>query len=82
MAEQTIDTGTNQLLCTIRDSVAIITLNRPEARNAYSPEIREALPAMINRMLDDPEVGALLLTGARRRHHGLHHPGPRRLGAP
>ena len=64
MAEQTIDTGTNQLLCTIRDSVAIITLNRPEARNAYSPEIREALPAMINRMLDDPEVGALLLTGA------------------
>lgn len=64
MADQTIDTGTNQLLCTIRDSVAIITLNRPEARNAYSPEIREALPATINRMLDDPEVGALLITGA------------------
>ena len=28
----TIDTGTDELLCTIRDRVAIITLNRPEAR--------------------------------------------------
>ena len=64
MADQTIDTGTTQLLCTIRDSVAIITLNRPEARNAFSPEIREALPTTVNRMLDDPAVGALLITGA------------------
>lgn len=27
-----IDTGTNELLCEIRDRVALITLNRPEAR--------------------------------------------------
>jgi 2-(1,2-epoxy-1,2-dihydrophenyl)acetyl-CoA isomerase len=27
--EITIDTGTNELLCVIRDRVAIITLNRP-----------------------------------------------------
>ncbi len=26
----TIDTGTDELLCVIRDRVAIITLNRPE----------------------------------------------------
>ncbi len=26
--------------------------------------------------------GALLLAGARRQHHGFHHPGSRRLGAP
>jgi enoyl-CoA hydratase/carnithine racemase len=64
MAETSIDTGTTQLLCSIRDSVAVITLNRPEARNAYSPEIRQALPAMIERCLDDPEVGALMITGA------------------
>ncbi len=31
MTETTIDTGTNELLCVIRDRVAIITLNRPEA---------------------------------------------------
>jgi hypothetical protein len=29
MTEITIDTGTNELLCVIRDRVAIITLNRP-----------------------------------------------------
>jgi 2-(1,2-epoxy-1,2-dihydrophenyl)acetyl-CoA isomerase len=28
-----IDTGTNELLCSVRERVAIITLNRPEARN-------------------------------------------------
>lgn len=28
--ETTVDTGTNELLCVIRDRVAIITLNRPE----------------------------------------------------
>lgn len=64
MSEQTIDTGTSQLLYSIRDGVAIITLNRPEARNALSAEIGVALPAMIKRSLEDPEVGALLLTGA------------------
>ena len=31
--ETKIDTGTDELLCVIRDRVAIITLNRPEARN-------------------------------------------------
>ena len=34
--ETSIDTGTNELLCVIRDRVAIITLNRPEVRNALS----------------------------------------------
>ena len=29
-----IDTGTTELLCEVRDGVALITLNRPEARNA------------------------------------------------
>ena len=31
-----IDTGTGELLCEICDRVALITLNRPEARNALS----------------------------------------------
>ncbi len=29
-----IDTGTDELLCSLRDRVAIITLNRPQARNS------------------------------------------------
>jgi enoyl-CoA hydratase/carnithine racemase len=62
--ETTIDTGTNELLCTIRDRVAIITLNRPEARNALSDELTPALRAMIKTCGEDPQVGALLITGA------------------
>jgi enoyl-CoA hydratase/carnithine racemase len=59
-----IDTGTNELLCVIRDRVAIITLNRPEVKNALSDTLSPALRAMIKACGEDPEVGVLLLTGA------------------
>src|SRR3981189_2018127 len=62
--EITIDTGTHELLCVIRDRVAIITLNRPEARNAMSDNLTPALRNMINTRVENPEVGALLITGA------------------
>ena len=42
-----IDTGTSELLCEIRDRVAVITLNRPEARNALSDHLTPALRRMI-----------------------------------
>jgi len=63
-ADITIDTGTNELLCLIRDRVAIITLNRPEARNALSDNLSPALRRMIGSCGDNPDVGAVLLTGA------------------
>lgn len=59
-----IDTGTGELMCEIRDRVAVITLNRPEARNALSDHLTPALRRMIKQCGDDPNVGALLLTGA------------------
>ena len=59
-----VDTGTGELLCEIRDRVAIITLNRPEARNALSDHLTPALRRMIRQYGDDPNVGALLVTGA------------------
>jgi 2-(1,2-epoxy-1,2-dihydrophenyl)acetyl-CoA isomerase len=62
--DTTIDTGTNELLCVIRDRVAIITLNRPEARNAMSDNLTPALRTMIRTCGENPQVGALLLTGA------------------
>lgn len=37
-----VDTGTSELLCEIRDRVALITLNRPEARNALSDRLTPA----------------------------------------
>jgi len=62
--ETTIDTGTNELLCVIRDRVAIITLNRPEARNALSDHLTPALRSMIKACGENRDVGALLITGA------------------
>jgi enoyl-CoA hydratase/carnithine racemase len=62
--ETTIDTGTDELLCVIRDHVAIITLNRPEVRNALSDTLSPALRAMIRTCGENPDVGVLLLTGA------------------
>src|SRR6266851_9356727 len=59
-----IDTGTNELLCVVREGVALITLNRPEARNAMSDKLTPALRTQIKERGDDPNVGAILITGA------------------
>src|SRR5712672_3024858 len=59
-----IDTGTTELLCSVRDGVALITLNRPEARNAMSDRLTPALRTQIKERGDDPDVGAILITGA------------------
>src|ERR1700752_4468674 len=64
MSETVVDTGTNELLCVIRDRVATITLNRPEARNAMSDNLTPALRNMIKACGEKPDVGVLLLTGA------------------
>ena len=63
-AERRIETGTAQLQCVVRDGVAVITLNRPEARNALSTEMSPALRRQIAERGADPEVRALLVTGA------------------
>ena len=58
------ETGTEEVLCEVRERVAIITLNRPEAKNALTMDMKEALYVLIRDLEDDPEVGAFLLTGA------------------
>ena len=63
-SEIKVDTGTDELLCVIRDRVAIITLNRPEVRNALSDNLTPALRTMIRTCGENPQVGALLITGA------------------
>ncbi len=62
--ETVIDTGTDELLCEIRERVAVITLNRPQARNSLSDNLTPALRRMIKLCGEDPKVGALLITGA------------------
>jgi enoyl-CoA hydratase/carnithine racemase len=59
-----VETGTAELLCHIDGRVAILTLNRPEARNALSDNLTPALRRMIKSLGDDPKIGALLITGA------------------
>ena len=63
-ADRHIDTGTDELLCEVRDRVAVITLNRPQARNALSDRLSPALREMIRLCRDDAGVGAVLVTGA------------------
>lgn len=64
MTDIVIDTGTDHLRCVIREKVAVITLNRPEARNALSMEMSAALRRVLAQCATDVQVGALLLTGA------------------
>src|SRR5437588_5972525 len=62
--ETKIDTGTDELLCAIRDRVAITTLNRPQARNSLSDHLTPALRNMVKTCGENSDVGALLITGA------------------
>lgn len=48
------------------DGVAVITLNRPEAANALSPQMARELSDVAIRCDDDPAVRAVVLTGAGR----------------
>ncbi|WFU62641.1 enoyl-CoA hydratase-related protein [Bradyrhizobium brasilense] len=59
-----IDSGTNELLAEIDDHVAILTLNRPEARNALSSSLSAALRLLISRFGEDPQVRSILITGS------------------
>ena len=61
---QTLDTGSEQLLCRIEERVAVVTLNRPEARNALTMEMKQALARSLPELGRNPEVGCVLLTGA------------------
>jgi 2-(1,2-epoxy-1,2-dihydrophenyl)acetyl-CoA isomerase len=59
-----VDTGTPDLRFTIDDGVAVLTLSRPERRNALSVAMLEALRTALTRVAADPSVGCVVLTGA------------------
>ncbi len=52
------------LLVDKRDGVATLTLNRPGAMNALSRALRSAIAEAFQALPDDPEIGAVILTGA------------------
>ena len=47
-----------------RGSVALVTLNRPEARNAISPEVSAAMVEILDSVEADADLRAVVLTGA------------------
>jgi enoyl-CoA hydratase len=51
------------LLTTVRDGVAVVTMDRPDARNALNRELRTAIPRRLRELDDDPDVRVMILTG-------------------
>jgi 2-(1,2-epoxy-1,2-dihydrophenyl)acetyl-CoA isomerase len=59
-----IDTGTSELLASLDDGVLTLTLNRPEARNAMTGPMTEALAQQLASAELDAAVRCVVLTGA------------------
>ena len=57
MTEPVLETATD-------GQVATLTLNRPEARNALSPELMDALGDELERLDPDPEVRCIVIAGS------------------
>jgi len=49
-----------------RDAVLLLTLNRPERLNAWTPRMSAELAHAIRGANDDPDLGAIVVTGAGR----------------
>jgi 2-(1,2-epoxy-1,2-dihydrophenyl)acetyl-CoA isomerase len=57
---------TQDLLETVKDGVAVLTMNRPDRLNALSTAMLDALLEALPRLANDPSVGVVVLTGAGR----------------
>jgi hypothetical protein len=62
---------TDGVLCEHEGTVATITLNRPEARNALTVDVKTRLLAELRRCGSDERPRAVILTGAGRAFCGL-----------
>ncbi len=49
-----------------RGEVGLITLNRPEKMNAWTHEMRDEILHAMDRVNNDPDMGAMVITGAGR----------------
>src|SRR6202030_57102 len=59
-----LDTGTEDLRAEIDGGVAVITMNRPDRRNAFSHAMVSALGTVLAQVESDDAVGCVVLTGA------------------
>ncbi len=58
-----LETGTEHLLVRQEGRVAVVSFNRPEARNALSSEMYEGFNRVLPAIASDPGIGCMLLTG-------------------
>jgi 2-(1,2-epoxy-1,2-dihydrophenyl)acetyl-CoA isomerase len=61
---RSLDTGTGDLIAQVDDGVAVLTLNRPERRNALSRAMLDALARTLADLEADDDVACVVLTGA------------------
>jgi len=59
-------TSYEQITYEVRERVALITLNRPEKLNAWTPKMAAEQAHAIGRANDDRAIGAIVMTGAGR----------------
>lgn len=63
MSSGVIDTGTDHLLANLAGGILTLTFNRPEARNALSSELLQALGSQLADGEINPEVRCVVITG-------------------
>ena len=63
MSSGVIDTGTDHLLANLTGGILTLTFNRPEARNALSSELLQALGSQLADGEINPEVRCVVITG-------------------
>jgi enoyl-CoA hydratase/carnithine racemase len=59
-------TATEPVLYELCGAVALLTLNRPERLNAWSNDLEDRYFELLDRIEDDPDVRAVVVTGAGR----------------
>jgi enoyl-CoA hydratase/carnithine racemase len=59
-----VNTGTDELLCRIKDRVAVVTLNKPHKKNALGDILTPALRSILLAIEDDERIGCVMVTGS------------------
>ena len=59
-----IDTGTDEFLCRIEHRVGVITLNKPQKKNALGDILTPAFRQTLLVLEDDERVGCVMITGS------------------
>jgi len=56
--------ASHSVLFELRESIALLTINRPEAMNALDPGVLTCLSRQLDRVKADPRIAAAIITGA------------------